>query len=199
MEAKKAGEEDLSMEEILHSIRKIIAEDGEDAGAGTTATNGGTPAVAGSDVLELTDLVEEPAAATTTPAAPVNDVLSQIDQAVIDEPAPKVVAPAPAETPATPPAPAAPAPKVTSAQDQAYIDSLLSKESANAASAALKKALPPVDGPIPTTPSAPLRSGNTVEDLVMESLKPMLKSWLDANLPTIVERIVEREVRKLSH
>ena len=33
----------------------------------------------------------------------------------------------------------------------------------------------------------------------MEALKPMLKAWLDANLPTIVERLVEREVRKIAH
>jgi cell pole-organizing protein PopZ len=33
--------------------------------------------------------------------------------------------------------------------------------------------------------------------MVMDMLRPMMKSWLDANLPVIVERIVEREVRKL--
>jgi hypothetical protein len=40
--------------------------------------------------------------------------------------------------------------------------------------------------------------GRPVEDLVMELLRPMLRDWLDRNLPTIVERIVEREVRYLS-
>ncbi len=40
--------------------------------------------------------------------------------------------------------------------------------------------------------------GRPVEELVMEQLKPMLREWLDENLPTIVERIVEREVRYLS-
>ncbi|MDX2073632.1 MAG: DUF2497 domain-containing protein [Alphaproteobacteria bacterium] len=197
MEAKaKAGEEDLSMEEILQSIRKIIAEDGEEA----TAASGGAAAPAeggadASDVLELTEMVEETPAARVEPAtaepaqasAPqedVNDILSKIDQVVVPEAA--AVAPE-----------AAPAAAVV-ANGQAYIDSLLSNEAASAASAAFKKAQP-MDMPIRTTPSMPLRSGNTVEDLVMEALRPMLRDWLDKNLPTIVEKLVEREVRKLAH
>ena len=47
-------------------------------------------------------------------------------------------------------------------------------------------------------PSMPLRSGITVEDLVIEALRPMLRSWLDANLPQVVERLVDREVRRIS-
>ena len=43
-----------------------------------------------------------------------------------------------------------------------------------------------------------IRSGDTVESLVAEMLKPMMKAWLDANLPAIVEHIVEREVKKLT-
>ena len=31
-------------------------------------------------------------------------------------------------------------------------------------------------------------SGKTVEDLVKEMLRPMLKEWLDRNLPPMVER-----------
>ncbi len=194
MEANKAkaGEEDLSMEEILQSIRKIIAEDGEESPAGTNGAD-----VNASDVLELTEIVEEAPAAPAAVAAPaaaasqdeINDILSKIDQVVVPEPS--VTAPAMQADPA------APAASVVS-NGQAYIDSLLSNESASAASAAFKKAQP-VDMPIRTTPSMALRGGSTVEDLMMEALKPMLKAWLDANLPTIVERLVEREVRKIAH
>jgi len=186
MEAKaKAGEEDLSMEEILQSIRKIIAEDGDEVPAVSTGA-------ATSDVLELTEIIEEPPAAAepvqaAAPSKPAvnNDILSKIDQAVVPEP---VVA-APAANFSAPSSPMA-------TNSQAYIDSLLSSESASATAAAFKK-IQPAEQPIVTTPSAQFRSGICVEDLVMESLKPMLKQWLDMNLPNIVERIVEREIKKL--
>jgi cell pole-organizing protein PopZ len=38
----------------------------------------------------------------------------------------------------------------------------------------------------------------TLEDLVREMLKPMLKAWLDANLPDMVERLVRAEIERLS-
>lgn len=38
----------------------------------------------------------------------------------------------------------------------------------------------------------------TIEDLVKEMLRPMLKDWLDSNLPGIVERYVEREIVRLT-
>ncbi|MBN8828266.1 MAG: DUF2497 domain-containing protein [Sphingobacteriia bacterium] len=42
-----------------------------------------------------------------------------------------------------------------------------------------------------------LRSGVTVEDLVVESLKPQLSIWLEKNLSALVKEIVEKEVRRL--
>ncbi|MBA8666889.1 DUF2497 domain-containing protein [Holosporaceae bacterium 'Namur'] len=41
------------------------------------------------------------------------------------------------------------------------------------------------------------RSGVTLEDLVIELLKPELSEWLNRNLPNIVKSIVEKEVKKL--
>lgn len=38
----------------------------------------------------------------------------------------------------------------------------------------------------------------TVERLLTDMLTPMLKTWLDENLPQIVERVVEQEVKKLA-
>lgn len=40
--------------------------------------------------------------------------------------------------------------------------------------------------------------GRTLEDLVTELLKPMVKDWLDANLPQIVEEKVEEEVQRIA-
>jgi cell pole-organizing protein PopZ len=40
--------------------------------------------------------------------------------------------------------------------------------------------------------------GKTLEDIVRELMKPMLRQWLDANLKTIVEKTVALEVRKIA-
>ena len=50
-----------------------------------------------------------------------------------------------------------------------------------------------------TDRTARVRSGGpTIEDLVREELRPLLKAWLDANLPPLVERLVQREIAKLA-
>jgi cell pole-organizing protein PopZ len=42
------------------------------------------------------------------------------------------------------------------------------------------------------------QNARTLDDLVQEMLRPMLKSWLDDNLPTIVERLVRAEIERVS-
>lgn len=181
---KQEGEQDLSMEEILQSIRKIIAEEGE--GVPAEPTSGQGDPVPGSDVLELTDdMAEEPAEETASPAASAKpeeaepkDVLQNIDDALTPKPPADLIA----------------------ADEQAAADaedSLLSNQAASASAGALKKISQAKPTP-PPIPSPGLRNGATVEDLVIECIRPMLKDWLDANLPTVVERIVEKEVRKLA-
>ena len=43
-----------------------------------------------------------------------------------------------------------------------------------------------------------VHNARTLEDLVKEMLRPMLKSWLDDNLPGLVERIVRAEIERVS-
>jgi cell pole-organizing protein PopZ len=38
----------------------------------------------------------------------------------------------------------------------------------------------------------------TLEDVVRETLRPMLKSWLDENLPGVVERMVQAEIERVA-
>jgi|BEDMetMinimDraft_2_1075160.scaffolds.fasta_scaffold01447_2 cell pole-organizing protein PopZ len=46
--------------------------------------------------------------------------------------------------------------------------------------------------------SLPLhRSGPTLEDLVREELRPLLKAWLDTHLPGLVERLVRAEIERV--
>ena len=43
-----------------------------------------------------------------------------------------------------------------------------------------------------------MSGSNTIEGLIRELLKPMMKEWLDANLPKIVEEKVEAEVQRIA-
>ena len=43
-----------------------------------------------------------------------------------------------------------------------------------------------------------VQNARTLEDLVKEMLRPMLKSWLDDNLPSMVERLVRAEIERVS-
>ncbi|NIJ06936.1 hypothetical protein FHS31_000518 [Sphingomonas vulcanisoli] len=127
------------MEEILASIRKIIAEDKPIA----------APAIAESEAEEdVLELGEAPA-----------------------EPAPTYFPPPPV---AVSPPPASP---------------LMSGEAA----AASRKALSALSS-LKLDPDAP---ADTLDGLVREMLRPMLKQWLDANLPELVERVVAREIARL--
>jgi cell pole-organizing protein PopZ len=39
--------------------------------------------------------------------------------------------------------------------------------------------------------------GPTIADLVREEMRPMLKAWLDSNLPPLVERLVHAEIERV--
>jgi hypothetical protein len=43
-----------------------------------------------------------------------------------------------------------------------------------------------------------VQNARTLEDLVREMLRPMLKTWLDDNLPSLVERLVRAEIERVS-
>jgi len=40
--------------------------------------------------------------------------------------------------------------------------------------------------------------GRTVEQLAAELMRPILKEWLDQNLPSMVERLVRAEIKRLA-
>jgi cell pole-organizing protein PopZ len=43
-----------------------------------------------------------------------------------------------------------------------------------------------------------VQNARTLEDLVREMLRPMLKTWLDDNLPGMVERLVRAEIERVA-
>lgn len=74
-------------------------------------------------------------------------------------------------------------------------DTMISAAAATASTGAFAKLTKAAAGHEP----APLAGGDkTVEQFLVELLKPMLKEWLDENLEGVVERVVEQEVKKLA-
>ncbi len=93
-----------------------------------------------------------------------------------------------AETDTEEPAPAA------AAAEAGDLVSAVTAASATATFGELAKAL---DREPQTTGNIALGSGNTLEDLVKEMARPMLKDWLDQNLPTLVEHLVRKEIQRM--
>jgi hypothetical protein len=163
--AETKAQTEPSMEEILASIRRIIAEDGDEKAAPAVAA----PAPAAEEeVLELTEVVDEPPAPEPVPVA---------------KPAPP---PAPPPLRVAAPAAAPPAPTGD--------DRLVSAPTAVASVAALSQLA------AMSAKRDGLGLGNgqlTIEELVRDLLKPMLRDWLDANLPGMVERLVHEEIERM--
>ena len=65
----------------------------------------------------------------------------------------------------------------------------------SAAAEASRQALSSLSGLVVRDPAP---GDNTLEGLVRELLRPMLRDWLDAHLPAIVETLVAREIARLS-
>jgi cell pole-organizing protein PopZ len=128
--------QDPSMEEILASIKRVIAEDGRAAAArparGSRPVEAPRSAPAEDDVLELSD--------------PVTDA-----------------------------------------------DGLVSEDAA----AASQRALAALAAVTEKSETAPAGDG-PLEAVVRELLKPLLKEWLDANLPEIIEQLVAREIARIT-
>jgi hypothetical protein len=185
------------MEEILASIRRIIADDQEAPKApaakpapappppAAVAAPAPEPAPVEEDVLELAEvaqpvklsrqlLAEEP---------PEIDFREIQEDAGLDEPAVEEFIPHPPE-----PAPTfAPPPRPEPAWSDPA-DALLSETSHAAVGQAFNRLAHTVLS----------SNARTLEDLVREMLRPMLKNWLDDNLPTMVERLVRAEIERVA-
>jgi cell pole-organizing protein PopZ len=187
-----------SMEEILASIRSIIADDKEPASAAVAAQKPVAPA--GPQIVYSND--SPPAIRTVAPAP---EAPPAVAPAAVDAPAataevaaiaPKVVWEKPAPVP--PPAPVAPEPEpepepvaaaVEAAPAPVEDEEPFVSEVTDAAVSASFSAL---------STTVALQSSEMIERLVREMLRPMLKTWLDDNLPSLVERLVRAEIQRVA-
>jgi cell pole-organizing protein PopZ len=220
-----------SMEEILASIRRIIADDEKPGAAGkaaaadaavaksqpaTPASKPSTPGKsAAMTAIPPVTIAPKPAAdnsqddidallanldAATTQeevrAAPAEEVFELTDEMAVSSPEETAfrkveprddlefteTAPATAARPSPAVAQRQAAPNVTPAAQ------ILSQSTVSAVETAFNS--------LATTVLS--NNARTLEDLVKEMLRPMLKSWLDDNLPGLVERIVKAEIERVS-
>jgi len=199
MAEKEKPQDDLSIEEILGSIRRIIAEDEEDPNAAPKeaapmAADG--PEYEDEEPLELTNKIEEDGTIVHTPvdeisldANPIDDIaISLADDEPVAEPAPPPAPPKPQEKIAV----TQEAPPMSMSQENIMPENLLSPSASIATAAVMAKL---------ARQAAINEDGNgsiTIEAMVREMLKPMLKEWLDANLPELVQKMVERELERLT-
>jgi hypothetical protein len=180
---------DPSMDDILASIRKIISDD--EARAQVSAGQGASGAASGArptatkrdDVLLLTDLVEEPNAGPKPTSLP----LPRIDPAsATDMPQPVIGGHAPHGHAGA------------AAPDQALVGAGVAGVASSAFDRLSQAVQESVPAPAASDPGPTMSGGKTLEDVVKEMLRPMLKEWLDRNLPPMVERFVEREIVRLT-
>lgn len=163
-----------SMEEILSSIKRIIAD--EDRAMPRAPRRSGNRIVSmddddGDQILELTEALTD-------------ESDSQEDEDVTEMPAAR----AKSAKPAKPIRARDGAPNGSADADSPAVLSDISAKAARDSLANLSKMLVRSDD----SPS------NTLEGLVREMLRPMLKEWLDANLPVVVETMVKREIDRIA-
>ena len=189
------------MEEILASIRRIISEDdapaeGAPAAAAPepepeddvspammdVASEEQEPVASDDDVLELTDTYEAPAAESI---GDLDVSPAEVDPFPVEAVSESVFAPEP-EHPADTTSLGAPTGYDTLVGDSAAA----SAASAFAGLASSMKKSEPVEEFTPVGP--------TLDELTRSLLRPMLKAWLDANLPAIVEAQVRKEVERIA-
>ncbi|MGA0593512.1 PopZ family protein [Enterovirga sp. CN4-39] len=183
------------MEEILASIRRIIAEDQDlpkEAGAGSEQPDGEA------GVLELSDPVTvaseaEPVVEPEPPPQALPDLEIAVPEVVfsndpVEQESPSPVQPEPARPLAAAVKAAAQPSELARVEAQAITEELLS----SAAGASVGQAFNMLSHTVLN------RNARTLEDLVKEMLKPMLKMWLDDNLPPLVERLVRAEIERVA-
>jgi cell pole-organizing protein PopZ len=81
--------------------------------------------------------------------------------------------------------------------EQARISELVSTSAATVATGAFAKLSQALQR-TPQQESVADQSGRTLEQFIEDIARPMLKDWLDEHLPAIVERLVQKEIQKLS-
>jgi uncharacterized protein len=217
-----AKAQEPSMEEILASIRRIIADDETKppkpepaprpaaiAPAPPPSPAAEPAAMSQDDIDAMLSSFDEPAPTPRPPEPepePEPEVLELTEEMAAPEPEPPAFRtigepdvmfaepPPPEPEPEPPPPPprraqqvarAAPPPPEPPQPDEPPLMSARTGAAVDAAFNTLAQ-------------TVLIQNAKTLEDLVKEMLRPMLKAWLDDNLPNMVERLVRAEIERVS-
>jgi uncharacterized protein len=219
-----AKAQEPSMEEILASIRRIIADDDatkspQPAAAPEPPVVQALPAPAPAPVMPPRNPAARPTMVDTSafdseppppapppepaPVLPINgeesgsDILELTESMAAAVPAPSELSPEVSEPPA-------PQFRTIDGSSDIGFDEAAEKQSSRAIRDPQPQLLSretnaAVDSAFNTLAQTVLvQNARTLEDLVREMLRPMLKSWLDENLPGMVERLVRAEIERVS-
>lgn len=185
--ATPSAQQEPTMEEILASIRRIISEDADPA-AKAAQPAAATAGARDGDVLELTNIVHDDGSIGGSEPAPA------------PEPPRRRAAPPPRE-----PEPA-PEPRVSrrapppepprQARHQSDFDMVEKEDRDSVLSTQATSAISNAFGALTRERDVGIGGSTTLEDIVVQMMKPMLAAWLDEHLPEIVERVVQQEVER---
>jgi hypothetical protein len=207
-----------SMEEILASIRRIIADDETAKGPPAKPAPAPAPVAAAAPAPRPAAMPPRNPQPPNVNQATVDDMLAQLDAppgGVSAEPEAQDIldltesmaasgesAEAPnfqtidgqpdvifTDAPPEPPPRVAEEPRRVQPPPAAMADRSIMSSSTSAAVDSAFNAL---------AQTVLVQNARTLEDLVREMLRPMLKSWLDDNLPGMVERIVKAEIERVA-
>lgn len=174
------GGSDPAMDDILASIRRILNEDE----AQEAQENKAEP-----EPLDLTE-----AMLVAAPPAPELEPEPEPEPEPAPQPAsaPRMAAPA---EPRPEPAPQPESdPEMTVANVMSAAEGLIAPAVAAATTATLATLLRNVAEERRATVN---RGGPSIEDVVREEIRPLLKAWLDQHLPSLVERLVRVEIERV--
>jgi cell pole-organizing protein PopZ len=164
-----------SMEDILASIKRIIAEDS--ANPPSAPRGRGGPSAGARSAQPQEAAVPQPPVQPIVEPKDEEEVL-ELTQS-IDPAAPRESEPPVAEQPTAPEAGSTPDPRIVS----------------DSAASASRQALAALSAMI-VKPEG--NGDNTLDGLVREMLRPMLKEWLDSRLPELVQELVEKEIARIT-
>ena len=201
-------EQEPSIEEILASIRQIISDDDDEEPTAQADEPEAAPVIeADDDILELTEKVDEEGAPAADADIDFDSVLESVSE-------PEEVSPDDIDFDSEPEFEPEPEPEpekvevelhemedadddMNEARDVAEEneedgDSIFTDSAENAA----------LQGFMKLASKVPLdrrgTGGTTIEDIIREMMKPMLREWLDIHLPPLIEKVVQKELRNIA-
>lgn len=173
-----------SMEEIIASISRIITDE-------KTSVEPARPVPEGkSEILELTEIVDEDGSVRRIAPEAGSSERHPIGSAATADPA--------AANATAPSGPSALRPEAeVEPRLELGRERILSSTTSGAAAAAFAQ--------LGSLPRERRREGElplggadrTLEDIVRDMLRPLLQTWLDENLPGVVERLVREEIARV--